>query len=220
MLFCTQCGRKFADTDKFCAECGAPREAAAPPPPEIDPSVDWRASMTPQEIMWHPEVRARVTKVAGADPQGMTGEKFYEIARPLMMITGTGTLPPLKFIKDYSLPLTARLGMKTGSEISQGFRNTFGETFAAVLCSLASRSQPVEELTGAENGCVIRSKMASSIWSWEGDMVITLETRPEGTMMTGAITVPGQLSDMGKSKRVLQDLVGDVMKYRDAPPAA
>ncbi|MEZ5998319.1 MAG: zinc ribbon domain-containing protein [Hyphomonas sp.] len=214
-MFCTQCGRKFADSDKFCAECGAPREAVAPPPPDIDPSIDWRASMKPQEIMWHPEVRARVTKVAGANPQGMSGEKFYEIARPLMMITGTGTLPPLKFIKDYSLPITAKLGMKTGSELTQGFKNTFGETLAAVLCSLAARSQPVEELAEAENGCLIRSKMASSIWSWEGEMIVTLESRPEGTMVKGVISVPGQLSDMGKSKRVLQALMDDVFKYRD-----
>ena len=104
--------------------------------------------------------------------------------------------------------------MKTNSELSQGFRNTFGETLAAVLCSLASRSQPVEELTEAKNGCVIASKMASSIWSWEGNMLVTLETRPEGTLLKGAITVPGQLSDMGKSKRVLQDLMDDVAKYR------
>lgn len=215
-MFCTECGRKFGETDKFCAECGTARPTAAPLP-DIDPALDWRNSTNPREIMGHPEVRAQVEKVTGANPKGMSGERFYEIARPIMMITGAGPAPPLKFIKDYSLPLTAKLGMKTGSEMSQGFRNTFGETFAAVLCSLASRSQPVEEITEATNGCVIRSKMLSSIWSWEGEMIITLETRDEGTLLTGVITVPGQLSDMGQSKRVLQALLDDVMKYRSTP---
>ena len=86
-----------------------------------------------------------------------------------------------------------------------------------MLCSLASRSQPLEDITEATNGCVIRSKMLSSIWSWEGDLIITLEAKEEGTLMSAAITVPGQLSDMGQSKRVLKALVEDVMKYRDTP---
>ena len=217
-MFCTECGRKFADTDKFCAECGTARPDA-PPAPDIDPALDWRNSHSVRDIMHHPDVRARIEKVTGANPQGMSAERFYEIARPLMIVTGAGPAPPLKLIKDISLPLTAKLGMKTSRELSQGFRNTFGETLAAVLCSLASRSQPVEDITEATNGCVITSKMASSIWSWEGDMIVTLETHPEGTLLTGVITVPGQLSDMGKSRRVLQALVDDVAKYRDPPPA-
>ena len=61
----------------------------------------------------------------------------------------------------------------------------------------------------------IRSKMLSSIWSWEGDLIITLEAQEAGTLLTGGITVPGQLSDMGQSKRVLSMLIEDVMKYRD-----
>ena len=206
---CTKCGHTFADSDKFCAQCGAPRYAAT------DASVDWRASMRPSEIMGHPAVRARIEKVTGANPQGMTAERFYEIARPVMMVTGAGSLPPLKLMKDVALPVYAKFGVKTQSEISQGFRNSFGETLAAVLCSLASRSQPVEDLAEATNGCVITSKMASSIWSWEGRMVITLETQAEGTLMKASITVPGQTSDWGKAKRALQDLIGDVTKYRD-----
>ena len=117
-----------------------------------------------------------------------------------MAITGAGPVPPLKLIKDISLPISAKLGMKTSRDTSQGFRNTFGETLAAVLCSLASRSQPLEDITEATNGCVIRSKMLSSIWSWEGDLIITLEAKEEGTLMSAAITVPGQLSDMVQAR--------------------
>lgn len=219
-MFCTQCGREFGETDRFCAQCGAPKagpetDAAPSPPPPTDPAIDWRASMVPREIMGHPEVRARIEAVTGANPKGMSAEQFYEFARPVIFITGAGPAPPLKLIKDISLPISAKLGMKTSRDVSQGFRNTFGETLAAVLCSLASRSQPLEDVTDATDGCIIRSKMLSSIWSWEGDLNITLEAREEGTLMTAAITVPGQLSDMGQSRRVLKALVEDVMKYRD-----
>jgi hypothetical protein len=217
-MFCTQCGRQFGETDNFCAGCGAPRSSAtSPPPEETDPGIDWRASTDPRLIMNHPEVRARVEKVTGANPQGMTAERFYELARPVMMITGAGPAPPLKLLKDVALPLYAKFGVKSHTELSQGFRNSFGETLAAVFCSLASRSQPVEDIADATDGCVVTSKMASSIWSWEGKMVVTLEARPEGTLLKAAITVPGQTSDWGKAKRVLQDLIDDVGKYRDTP---
>jgi hypothetical protein len=226
-MFCTQCGRKFGETDRFCAQCGAPKASAdsggepspATSPPETDPSIDWRASMNPREIMGHPEVRARIEAVTGANPKGISAEQFYKYARPVMMITGAGPAPPLQMIKDISLPISAKLGMKTSRDVTQGFRNTFGETLAAVLCSLASRSQPVEHITDAANGCIIRSKMLSSIWSWEGDLIITLEAQEAGTLLKGGITVPGQLSDMGQSKRVLNMLIEDVMKYRDTPRA-
>lgn len=207
-MHCANCGRKFAETDKFCPECGTARYS------EADAAIDWRASQNAREIMAHPEVRARIEKVTGANPQGMTAEAFYEYARPVMMLTGAGSLPPMKLLRDVALPLYAKFGVKTQSEISQGFKNTFGETLAAVLCSLASRSQPVEDLADATDGCVLTSKMASSIFSWEGKMIITLESRPEGTMLKASITVPGQTSDWGKTKRALQALVDDVFKYR------
>lgn len=208
-MLCTRCGHSFNKTDKFCAQCGAPRYA------ETDAPADWRTSRRAGEIMGHPAVRARIEKVTGANPRGMTAERFYEIARPVMMVTGAGSLPPMKLMKDVALPIYARFGVKTQSDISQGFRNSFGETLTAVLCSLASRSQPVEELAEATNGCVITSKMASSIWSWEGKMVITLEAQDQGTLLKATITVPGQTSDWGRTKRALQDLVSDVTKFRD-----
>ncbi len=33
-MFCTQCGFKLEDSDLFCARCGKPTRADAPPPPE------------------------------------------------------------------------------------------------------------------------------------------------------------------------------------------
>ena len=226
-MFCTQCGRPFGDHDKFCGGCGAPRPgtdqaaAASPaslPQEDVDPALDWRSSVRVREIANHPEVRARIRQVAGAVPTGMSADQFLDIARPLLAVAGAGNVP-LKTIKDVAVPFYARMGLKTNQELSQGFRSTFGETLAAALCSLASRSQPLVDIAEAANGCVINAKMPSSIWSWEGNIVTTLEQHPDGTLLRATVTVPGQAFDWGKSKRVLQDLIDDVAKYRIGPPA-
>ncbi|MEZ5954413.1 MAG: hypothetical protein R3C13_08940 [Hyphomonas sp.] len=197
--------------------------APAPPPPapdiDIDPSIDWRASMRVREISNHPDVRARIVRVTGAVPSGMTADQFLDAAKPLLAAAGAGNIP-LKALKDVAVPFYAKMGLKTNTELSQGFKNTFGETLAAVLCSFASRGQPLVDMAEATNGCVVNAKMPSSMWSWEGNMIVTLEQRDEGTMLRANLTVPGQAFDWGKSKRVLQDLIDDVMKYRDMPPAA
>ena len=222
-MYCTNCGQKLGDGHRFCASCGTPTNSAGAPgiapavdvplPPTVDASIDWRNSMNVGEIINHPDTRARIVRVTGATPQGMTADQFFEIAKPIMAAAGAPGVP-LKAIKDIAVPMYARMGLKTNQELTQGFRNTFGETLAATLCSLASRSQPVVDIAEAGDGCIINSKMASSMWSWEGNMIITLERQPEGTMLKGTVTVPGQAFDWGRSKRVLQDLIDDVQKYR------
>ena len=84
----------------------------------------------------------------------------------------------------------------------------------AAMKDIAIRSQPIVDISEAGDGCIINSKMASSVWSWEGNMIITLESREEGTLLKGTITVPGQAFDWGRSKRVLQNLIDDVQRYR------
>lgn len=219
-MFCTNCGQDLQNGHRFCARCGTAIAADAIstppsiPPCEVDPDTDWRASMNVGEILNHPEVRARIVKVTGATPQGMTAEQFLKLAQPLMSAAGAGGVP-LTTLKDIALPIYARLGVKTDRKLSQGFRNTFGETLAAVLCSLASRSQPLVDISEAGNGCLLNSRMASSVWSWEGNMIVALESRDEGTLLTGSVTIPGQAFDWGRSKRVLQNLIDDVQRFRD-----
>lgn len=220
-MYCTNCGQKLGDGHRFCAHCGteaaanaSPATPPSTPPQKIDPAVDWRNSMNVGEIVNHPDVRARIVRVTGATPQGMTAEQFFKYAEPVMAAAGAGGIP-LGAIKDIALPMYARMGLKMDREMSQGFRNTFGETLAAVLCSLASRSQPLVDISEAGDGCILNTKMASSILSWEGNMIVTLERQSEGTLLKATITVPGQAFDWGRSKRVLQDLIDDVKRYRD-----
>ena len=57
MAFCSNCGNKVGDNDKFCASCGAARAPGAqaaqpetpPPTPAYNPSVPMAAPATSEE---------------------------------------------------------------------------------------------------------------------------------------------------------------------------
>ena len=41
-MFCTRCGKQLDPSSRFCAACGAPVGAAAPPPPPFAPTNMFR----------------------------------------------------------------------------------------------------------------------------------------------------------------------------------
>ena len=218
-MFCTQCGHKTSEGDRFCAACGHQlSNATAPLPgadiPEIAPEVDWRASTDFKVVFNHPEVKVRIHRVTGATPGGMTADEFLKAAQPIMSLAGAGTVK-LTVLKDISLPIYHKLGIKAENQQQKGFRSSFGETLAAALCSLAARGQTLLDIKEAENGCLIEAKLPSTMWNWEGSILLGLEQHPEGIMARGNVSVPGQAFDWGRGKKILTSLFEDMLKYRD-----
>ena len=56
--------------------------------------------------------------------------------------------------------------------------------------------------------------MPSTMTAWKGKMTLTLATHDQGTMMSGAVTIPGQAYDWGHAKRVLDQLHQDIVGFR------
>jgi hypothetical protein len=48
------------------------------------------------------------------------------------------------------------------------------------------------------------------MWSFAGDIVITVERQKEGTSVEAATVIKGQVFDWGKSKRLLNSLFEDI----------
>lgn len=247
-MFCTQCGRPFQATDRFCGQCGqaraqtggqsdagpgagyvpnagklsmfsAPDAPPAPPAAPIDMSSlpDWRTAINYAAVIGHPEVQNLVRDAKGANPGGMTAEEFIDVAKPLLKAAGADAVP-LKLVMDIAQPMYAKMGIKTGSETRQGYKSSFGRTLAAVLCSLASRNQRLTGIDEGTDGCVLHVELPTSLFTYKSSMTLTLSSVPEGTMMTGAVLVPGQMSDFGHSKKVLAALHEDVLGYRSLQP--
>jgi hypothetical protein len=182
-------------------------------PQALGPLPDWRTSNDYVDIIGHPEVQNLVRDAKGANPGGITAEEFIDAAKPFMKAAGAEAVP-LKLVMDIAQPMYAKMGVKTGSETKQGYKSSFGRTLAAVLCSLASRNQRLVGIDQGTDGCVLRAELPSTLTVYKSNMTLTLTRVPEGTLISGAVAVPGQMSDWGHSKRVLADLHQDILNFR------
>lgn len=223
-MFCTQCGAKAAPDHKFCAGCGARLEGAGEAAPvaavaeaPAAPLEDWRETTNYRVVLGHPDVKALIAEASKASKAGMTAEEFLKIASPLLSAAGASPAAT-KLIAEYAPAFYAKMGVKTGKETRNGYATPFGRTLAAILCSLASRNQGLVAVHEAADGCVVEADVPSSLTTSKGKLTLTLERRPEGTLVQSAVVFPGQSSDWGRSKRVLEELHQDILSYRTLQP--
>lgn len=231
-MYCTQCGAKAAPEHKFCAGCGVrldgagmsavpvaftaqPAPASAPAPSA--PMEDWRETTNYRVVLSHPDVKGLIADASKASKAGMSADEFLKLAAPVLGLAGAETAAT-KLIAEYAPGFYAKMGVKVGKETRNGYATSFGRTLAAILCSLASRSQTVVAIHEAADGCVVEADVPSSLTTSKGRLTLTLERRPEGTLVSSAVVFPGQSSDWGRSKRVLEELHQDVLNYRTLQP--
>lgn len=172
-------------------------------------SADWHDSVDLAVIADHPDVVAMVEAHSGSRPGGMSADQFFDTARPIMKRLGGGSVDA-KLIAKVAQPLSARLGIRTGRQQTLGLRYPPGQVIAAALVSLASRNQPLKHAEQGEDGCILQAELPSSMFTFAGDLVITLQRHEEGTRVTGAVMVRGQAFDWGHLKRVLKALFDDM----------
>lgn len=106
-----------------------------------------------------------------------------------------------------------RRGYKTGKSQVAEFTAPIGHVIAAVLCSLARNSQAVTGTEQLEDGCILTADIPSDAKTFGGTLTIEVERIPNGTAIEGTATIPGQLYDWGKSKKILATLIADVPAF-------
>jgi hypothetical protein len=78
------------------------------------------------------------------------------------------------------------------------------------LCSLARNSQAVTGTEQLEDGCILTADIPSDRKTFGGILTIEIGPTPNGTAVEATATIPGQVYDWGKSKKVLATLIADV----------
>ena len=216
-MFCSNCGRKLSEAHRYCGACGTKVEFEPTPmgssrvASDSGPG-DWINSIDYKTVLTHPDVQKLIARATGTNPGGMSAEEFLSSASVLYKIAGVKGVP-LKLIADVGPGLYSKMGIKTGKDQEQDFAIPPGRAIAAVLCALASRNQTLTEGVQAADGCALKAKLPSSVWSFTGEITVTIERRGEGCLVLGNVTVPGQMLDWGKSAQTLRELFGDIPRF-------
>jgi len=222
-VFCTNCGTQAASDHSFCSACGSKLESNSPVSTDnkhnneqrvVDRHAgvkDWRMLTSSKEIFTHSQVVERIKRISGLSATGMPESEI--LAQIKLFDSKEASTFAMGALTDVVLPFYSNLGIKKESEVISNFAISYQEALVAVLCSLASRSQPLRDLRDASDGFVVDAQLPTSIWAMKGDFIISLENVNGGTKVCANINIPGQMFDWGKSKRTISDLFADVNRY-------
>jgi len=173
----------------------------------------WADECQLELLLARPEVKSMVSACVQNARASMSAEDF--------LLQFANTLPSLMpgmrsaFLRgaargrEYGL----RRGFKTGKSQVAQFEAPIGHVIAAVLCSLARNSQAVTGTEQLEDGCILTANIPSDPKTFGGTLTIEVGRIPNGTAIEGTATIPGQLYDWGKSKKVLATLFADVPAF-------
>jgi hypothetical protein len=123
-----------------------------------------------------------------------------------MPLTGVS----ISTIASIATPLFTALGIKTGKRRIESVRRPVGQVIVAVLCSLARHGQEVQKVHQGRDGCVIEAVLPSDLWSFAGELVVSVAATEEGAQVEAGTKIGGQLFDWGKSRRCLDQLFTDI----------
>lgn len=204
-MFCSNCGTKA--TGKFCAACGHALQAAALEPTDIIP-IDWSEEVRYERLIAIPEIRDRIAAAGSLHRKHMSAEEFLSTFDQLV---GYGV--PMSKVIDIARPFYSKLGLNTDKTTSRRLNLPPGKALVGVLCSMAKNGTKLKGVDQAEDGCVLNAVMPSSIWSFSGDLRVTVRKELGASYVETNIKIPGQKFDWGKSQRLMDELLDSIPAF-------
>jgi hypothetical protein len=222
-MFCSECGVEA--TGKFCWSCGKALAQGVKlsavihqdviPQRDVNvPATNWADMTDCQALLAVPAVRERIATYAAKAKKRFSGEEFLEVCDKVFAPVSGGV--PLTLIAKIAQPLAERLGFKSVKTRTERMIERPGIVIVAILCSLAENNQQVREATKELNGCTITAALPSDIWSLKADLVVSVRTESQFTVVDACVTIPGQKYDWGKCNRVLDHLFDDLLQLTSA----
>ncbi|MFO0947105.1 MAG: zinc ribbon domain-containing protein [Planctomycetota bacterium] len=199
-MFCSNCGKP--GKGNFCAHCGH-RFAEGTPEPEAP--IDWENEVRYETLLRVPEVRSAIDRHGAMAKKGFTGEQFLAVFDKVSPIG-----VPLETVAAIAQPLYRKLGIATGKDRTETFSIPVGRVIVRVLCSLARNGQKLRGVQQGTDGCVLEAVLPSDLFSFEGELLVSVHRKGAGTEVRAVTKIPGQYFDWGKSKRCLERLVQEL----------
>lgn len=215
-MFCNQCGESLATNHKFCAKCGTP---VAHADTVTEKKSGWHNDKNVRAVLNNPEVIRLIENAKGSHDQGLSAKEFFKDVAPFMKAVNVGK-QPLETMSEIVPAWYSALGIKSGSSSKHSTSLSIGRVIAAAACSLASRNMPLIDAAQASDGVILKGKIGSSIWTFGGEMIVTLSETNIGTEIEAVVVIPGQFFDWGASKDYITNLFTDVDQYARLQPMA
>jgi hypothetical protein len=201
-MFCSHCGAEASGN--FCSSCGS--RLTSSDGASLVPGA-WQEECRYQVLLHFPEVRDLIAKHAAKSQKGMTGEQILGLFdKAFKPIDGVS----LTTVASIAIPIYSHLGVETGKQRTAFTSYPIGKTVVAIVCSLARYGRTLKQVHQGEDGCVLEAVLPSDIWSFEGQLVISVQRTEEWTQVEAATKIPGQLYDWGKSNQCLDQLFDDL----------
>lgn len=201
-MYCSNCGAEASGN--FCSKCGSPlnNSVKAQNAPSND---DWSGEVRYEVLVQIPEIREVISRHAGMAKKGISAEAFLGFIDKVV---------PLGFsiekLGSVVQPIYAQLGIKTGKERTEIISSPPGKTIVSAICSLARNGQVLQRVHQFDDGCLIEAILPSDMWSFEGEVLVSVRREVSGSRVEAATKIKGQLFDWGKSSRCLDTLFTDI----------
>jgi hypothetical protein len=174
----------------------------------LPPTSGWFDEICYEQLLQHGDVRRLILLAGRQRRPHVSGEQI---------LAAFDALVPMGFslekLAALLSPLYARMGIKTGKSATQRYSLPPGRVLVGVLCCLASQGIELTRVDQAADGCVIIAKIPSNIWSFAGELVVSVRREGNATLLEAAAQIPGQLYDWGKSRRILDNLLRETQAF-------
>jgi len=199
-VYCHKCGTKAEE--KYCIKCGTKIVSS-------DATIieSWRSSSNFKEIAKHPEVLNLIEKQSKKSNSKITHENLINT---FDLVFGTITGVPIGFLMEVLVPITRRLGLKTGKSLTVEYPESIQEIFVKSLCSMYKNQYTLEEFHEANDGVILIGKIKANMQTFGGNLIITLKRDDEKVIANFQAVIKGQLIDWGKSKSVLKTIKNEI----------
>src|SRR5207248_1283117 len=98
------------------------------------------------------------------------------------------------------------MGLKVTKARSETLSRPCGEVLVSLLCYIASSRITISAVQQSSEAVIFICDIPSDIWSFKGELLITVARTQMETKIDAATKIPGQMHDWGKSKRILEKL--------------